>query len=113
MSSFSNSLAANVEASLSFTLATKLVNEMLLLDQQPWVLASMLFIVLSLFPDGENIMVQVLLLSLSRLSIYQASIHSLAVCERKNSVCMLDATDTCGGGGADQLCSSGSIRASF
>lgn len=71
MPSFANSLASNVEASLSFTLATKLVSAMLSLKQQPWILASMLFIILSVAGNGENIMVQVLLLALSRLVILQ------------------------------------------
>ncbi len=71
MASFANSLASNVEASLSFTLATSLVDAMLSLNQKPWVLASLLFIVLSVFKNGENIIAQVLLLALSRLFVYQ------------------------------------------
>jgi hypothetical protein len=80
-----NTAIANVEASLAFTLANKLVDGMLSMDQRPWILAVMCLVFLSLiktaassflgrnaFADMGN---QVLILSLSRLVLLQASFH--------------------------------------
>lgn len=79
-----NSVVANVEASLTFTLATKLVDGMLALEQQPWILGAMCLIVLSLLKSSawfassllSDMGSQVLILAFSRLVLLQVSTYS-------------------------------------
>lgn len=72
----------NIEASLAYTLASKLVDSMLSLEQQPWILGAMCLIVYSVMvptsnnPQGfANTASQILVLSLSKLLLLQLNFN--------------------------------------
>lgn len=73
MDLLANSAVANVEAAMTFTLATKFVDGMLALEQKPWVLGSMCLIVLSVVKSSKQGRMgsQILMLAFSRLLLLQ------------------------------------------
>lgn len=84
MDSLANSVVANVEASMTFTLASKLVDAMLALEQQAWILGAMCLIVILFLKGSSNEFAQmgsqILVLSFGRLLLLQVGNPSSSFC---------------------------------